>query len=96
MCDRNWGSFHGMPGELKDDPLTIVVGVRDARYSKDTCGICAKGEEGSAKGRKEHGDEGGGWRGEPNEGTVGGWRGDSEVLNNAHSGSPHALVCRRV
>ena len=44
-----------MPGELKNDPLTIVVGVGDRRCSKDAGGICAKGEEGNTGGSKEHG-----------------------------------------
>ena len=49
-----------MPGEPKDDPHTIVGGVGDGGYSKDTGGICAEDDEGGAEDREEH-DEGGGW-----------------------------------
>ena len=68
-----------MPGEPKDDPLTVTGGARDGGYSKDTDGVCAEGEEGSTEGREEHDNEGGGQRGESKEGTRGGWRGSNSV-----------------
>ena len=38
-------------------------GIGDGRYSKDTDGVCAEGEEGSTEGREEHDEEGSGRRG---------------------------------
>ena len=43
-----------MPGELRNEPLTIVGGVVDRKCSKDTGGIYSDGDEGSTEGREEH------------------------------------------
>ena len=55
VCGEDWGSFHeGVPDEPKDDPLTRVSGVGDGGYSKDTDGIRAEGDEGSAEDGEQH------------------------------------------